>query len=194
VFFLVPTGRGKLSDLLNGEEFEQVFARLYELSKTAIFDIKTTEAPHYRRFVLQQRAVERTSGDRLALSDKVPDAIGRAPRGLNDGKGFVFISHTGEVFPSGFLPVSAGNVREQSLASLYRESQLFRDLRDTTKLEGKCGACEFKNICGGSRSRAHALTGNQLSEEPCCAYVPKGYVPPVAGIKSATTLHVLQGA
>ena len=195
VFFLVPTGRGKLSDLLNAEEFEQVFARLYTLSKTASFDIKTTEAQHYRRFLLQQRVMERKSGTETTSSQqKSADAIGRAPRGLNDGKGFVFVSHTGEVFPSGFMPLSAGNIRQQELASIYRDSPLFRSLRDTAKLEGKCGACEFKEICGGSRSRAYALTGNPNGEEPCCSYVPKGYIQPPLRIKTASTLHVLQGA
>lgn len=194
VFFLVPTGRGKLSDLLNAEEFEQIFARLYTLSKTASFDIKTTEAQHYRRFLLQQRVAERKSGTEPASSQqKAADAIGRAPRGLNDGKGFVFVSHTGEVFPSGFMPLSAGNVRQQELAAIYRDSPLFRSLRDTTKLEGKCGACEFKDICGGSRSRAYALTGNPNSEEPCCSYVPKGYIQSPYNLKTAFTLHVLQG-
>lgn len=195
VFFLVPTGRGKLADLLSAEEFEEVFARLYKLSKIASFDIKTTEAQHYRRFVLQHRVEERKAGQTEIVKQGVPlDTIGRAPRGLNDGKGFVFISHTGEVFPSGFLPKSAGNIRQQGLASIYRESPLFQSLRDTSNLEGKCGACEFKEICGGSRSRAYALTGNPFGEEPCCAYIPKGYVKPVEKPKQATTLHVLQGA
>lgn len=178
VFFLVPTGRGKLNDLLNADEFEQVFAKLYNLSRTARFDIKTTEAQHYRRFVLQHQVGERKAGVITpAKPERTTDAIGRAPKGLNDGKGFLFISHTGEVFPSGFLPLSAGNIRRQPLASIYRESALFCNLRDTSKLEGKCGACEFKEICGGSRSRAYALTGNPHAEEPCCVYVPKGYVP-----------------
>jgi radical SAM protein len=195
VFFLVPTGRGKLNDLLSADEFEAVFAKIYSLSKTATFDIKTTEAQHYRRFVLQQRVVERRVGSGSSTSqEKVEDALGRAPRGLNDGKGFVFISHTGEVFPSGFMPLSAGNVRLQDLAIIYRESPLFKDLRDTSKLEGKCGSCEFKQICGGSRARAHALTGNPHAEEPCCSYTPKGYVQPAAQTRTATTLHVLQGA
>ncbi len=195
VFFLVPTGRGKLSDLLSAEEFESVFAKVYSLSRTASFDIKTTEAQHYRRFVLQQRAGERKAGlDTDSMHERSVDAIGRAPRGLNDGKGFVFISHKGEVFPSGFLPLSAGNIREQELATIYRDSPLFRDLRDTSKLEGKCGSCEFKEICGGSRARAHALTGNPHAEEPCCSYVPKGYVKRPAQMKTASTLHVLQGA
>ncbi|MDR3726492.1 MAG: TIGR04053 family radical SAM/SPASM domain-containing protein [Terracidiphilus sp.] len=195
VFFLVPTGRGKLDDLLSADEFEQVFAKVYRLSKTANFDIKTTEAQHYRRYVLQQKVAERKTGTAVpAMQEKAADALGRAPRGLNDGKGFVFISHTGEVFPSGFLPMSAGNIRQQELASIYRESPLFQSLRNTSNLEGKCGACEFKEICGGSRARSHALTGNVHAEEPCCAYIPKGYLPPLPSFKKATTLHVLTGA
>ena len=195
VFFLVPTGRGKLNDLLSAEEFESVFARVYSLSRTASFDIKTTEAQHYRRFVLQQRVSERKLGLGVdSVHERSVDAIGRAPRGLNDGKGFVFISHKGEVFPSGFLPLSAGNIRKEELASIYRDSPLFRDLRDTSRLEGKCGSCEFKEICGGSRARAYALNGNPHAEEPCCSYVPKGYVQPASQMKTATTLHVLQGA
>lgn len=195
VFFLVPTGRGKLDDLLSADEFEQVFARVYRLSKTASFDIKTTEAQHYRRYVLQQRVTERKA---VVVADsgpeKIADSIGRAPRGLNDGKGFLFISHTGEVFPSGFLPLTAGNIRRQPLASIYCDSPLFRSLRDTAQLEGKCGHCEFKEICGGSRARAYALTGDPMAEEPCCSYVPKGYVTPPPAVRTATTLHVLQGA
>jgi len=201
VFFLVPTGRGKLDQLLDADEFEEVFARLYRLSKTASFDIKTTEAQHYRRYVLQQRTAERKAGGQNAPANGnreiTPDAIGRAPRGLNDGKGFLFVSHTGDVYPSGFLPFSAGSVRQDDLATIYRNSPLFRDLRDTGMLEGKCGACEFKQICGGSRARAYALTGDPFAEEPCCAYVPKGYVPAAALPNSAVTrparLHVLQG-
>jgi AdoMet-dependent heme synthase len=195
VFFLVPTGRGKLSDLLNAEECEQVFARLHRLSKTASFDIKTTEAQHYRRYLLQQRVVERKAGIQdVGAQTKAADAIGRMPRGLNDGKGFVFISHTGEVFPSGFMPLYAGNIRQQALADIYRESPLFLGLRDTSKLEGKCGACEFREICGGSRSRAYALTGNPYAEESCCSYVPRDYVLTPPNLRSASTLHVLQGA
>ncbi len=194
VFFLVPTGRGKLNDLLNADEFEEVFAKIYQLSKTAGFDIKTTEAQHYRRYFLQQRAAERRMGTAIETPEKLPDTIGRAPRGLNDGKGFVFISHIGEVFPSGFLPAPAGNIRNQLLAEVYRESPLFQSLRNPAMLEGKCGACEFKHICGGSRARAYALTGNPFGEEPCCSYTPKGYVPPPPALKKASTLYVLQGA
>jgi radical SAM protein len=194
VFFLVPTGRGKLNDLLSADEFEEVFAKIHQLSKKAGFDIKTTEAQHYRRYALQQKVADRKAGIVNDAPARVEDAIGRAPRGLNDGKGFAFISHTGEVFPSGFLPHSAGSIRKQPLAEIYRNSPVFRDLRDTSKLEGKCGACEFKEICGGSRARAYALTGNAHAEEPCCSYIPRGYTMPPPVVKTATTLHVLQGA
>lgn len=192
VFFLVPTGRGKLNDLLSAEEFERVFAGLHKLSLIAPFDIKTTEAQHYRRYLLQHRGA---AGAAAAQPEaKVQDAIGRAPRGLNDGKGFAFISHTGEVFPSGFLPVSAGNIRRQTLAEIYCESPLFVNLRNPDRLEGKCGGCEFRHVCGGSRARAYALTGNAFGEEPCCSYIPRGYVQSVQELKHAALLHVLQGA
>ncbi len=195
VFFLVPTGRGKLADLLDAGEFEAIFAKLSQLSKTASFDIKTTEAQHYRRYLLQQRTAQRQAGRGAApAAEKIADSIGRAPRGLNDGKGFVFISHTGEVYPSGFLPLRAGNVRRQSLASIYRDSPLFQSLRDTSRLQGKCGACEFKEICGGSRSRAFALTGSPLGEEPCCSYIPRGYVPTQQIQARPQGLRVLQEA
>jgi radical SAM protein len=178
VFFLVPTGRGQSSDLISAEEFEQVFEKLYEVSRRVKFDIKSTEAQHYRRFLLQKRTEARRSGQADDALSKVfgatsADGIGRAPRGINDGKGFVFISHLGEVFPSGFLPVSAGNIRKQSLAELYRHSPLFLALRDSAKLQGKCGICEYREVCGGSRARAHALTGNMFAEEPNCVYQPQ---------------------
>ena len=194
VFFLVPTGRGKINELLTADEFEEIFARLYRLSKRARFHIKTTEAQHYRRYILQQQARERKSksgaGD---PSSKVHDSIGRAPRGLNDGKGFAFISHTGEVYPSGFLPLSAGSVRNQGLSEIYRESPIFCQLREPDELGGKCGACEFRQVCGGSRARAFALTGDPLAEESCCAYVPKGYMPtvPTPDRRAASAMRVL---
>jgi radical SAM protein with 4Fe4S-binding SPASM domain len=177
VFFLVPTGRGQTADLVSAEEFESVFARIYEVSRRVPFDIKTTEAQHYRRYVAQRRAEGRRgnrspSSGRASTKEPV-DGIGRAPRGLNDGKGFVFVSHKGDVFPSGFLPLAAGNVRKQSLQEIYRDSPLFIGLRDTANLKGKCGVCEFREICGGSRARAFAMAGDCFAEEPCCVYVPK---------------------
>ena len=169
-------GRGQLEDLVTAEEFEQVFAKLAEVSQTARFDIKTTEAQHYRRYLAQRRAKQRrnNSAPTLMPFGKPSDAgIGRAPRGLNDGKGFVFISHKGEVFPSGFLPLAAGNIRQQPLADIYRNTPLFNKLRDASNLKGKCGVCEFREICGGSRSRAYALTGDPFEADPSCVYQPQ---------------------
>ncbi len=254
VFFLVPVGRGQLDDLLTGEDFEQVFAKIYELSHRVNFQIKTTEAMHYRRYLIQHNLEERklghghpasaasrisnhasagnevsghdfsradfhpvrpassagndpsvehevsghdfsraedaanTSEGALAPEGKAPDyepgapttdgrtrAMGWATRRVNDGKGFVFISHVGNVYPSGFLPIHAGNIRETPLGEIYRNAPIFKALRDTGRLEGKCGACEFKEICGGSRARAYALTGDPLAQEPCCIYQPKNW-------------------
>ncbi|HSB74595.1 MAG TPA: TIGR04053 family radical SAM/SPASM domain-containing protein [Terriglobales bacterium] len=177
VFFLVPTGRGQSIDLISAEEFEQVFEKLYQTSQRVKFDIKSTEAQHYRRFLLQKRTAARRGGEPEAALAKVfgatsADGIGRAPRGINDGKGFVFVSHMGEVFPSGFLPVSAGNIRKHSLAELYRRSPLFVALRDSANLKGKCGVCEFREVCGGSRARAYAVSGDMFGEEPNCVYQP----------------------
>ena len=179
VFFLVPTGRGADVDLISADEFEQVFAKLYETSRRVKFDIKSTEAQHYRRYLLQRRTELRRAGATKpadlpsVLGTASADGIGRAPKGINDGKGFAFVSHTGEVFPSGFLPISAGNVRSGSLTKLYRESPLFQSLRDESNLLGKCGRCEYKQICGGSRARAYALTDDIFAEEPCCSYQPR---------------------
>jgi AdoMet-dependent heme synthase len=168
VFFLVATGRASVSQDLTAEEYEEVFDFLYRTSKTGSIDIKTTEAQHYRRYVAQQRKAEGESGSRASA----PEVIQRQA-GINDGKGFVFVSHTGEIYPSGFLPIAAGNVRRDSLRTVYRDSPLFRTLRDSDNLGGKCFDCEYRNLCGGSRSRAYALTGDFLAEEPRCVYRPK---------------------
>jgi AdoMet-dependent heme synthase len=181
VFFLIPMGRAKPEDVASAEQFEAVFNRLYELSKTAPFDIKATAAPQYSRVVLQKKVAERRAGGELdndVLTDGVAfsltDGIGRA-RGVNDGDGFMFVSHTGEMFTSGFLPISAGNIREQDLVDTYRNAPLFRQLRDRSNLKGKCNVCEYRPVCGGSRARAYAVTGDHLEAEPFCAHVPVRY-------------------
>jgi radical SAM protein with 4Fe4S-binding SPASM domain len=171
-FFLVPTGRAQMDDLLTAEEVEETFGKLYQLSKELPFKVKTTEAQHYRRFVIQQRIKSKGRGAVEINNEGWEKGIpGLLP--INDGKGFVFVSHTGEVCPSGFLPVSAGNIRMQSLAEIYRESPILKALRDPSRLEGKCGECEFKAICGGSRARAYAVTGNMFAPDPCCSYIPR---------------------
>jgi AdoMet-dependent heme synthase len=187
VFFLIPMGRARPEDVASAAEFEEVFGRLYELSETAPFDIKATAAPHYNRVVLQRKSAARRAGERTESSDvltdgsihSLKDGIGRA-RGVNDGDGFLFVSHTGEIFPSGFLPVSAGNVRRDDLVEVYRGSPLFQSLRDRSRIKGKCAVCEYLPVCGGSRARAFAVTGDYLEAEPFCAHVPARYARLVA--------------
>jgi len=183
VFFLVPVGRGVKHHMVNPKAHEEIFHLLYDLSREMPFDIKTTAAQHYRRVVMQRAAWDRLhpggngngNGRRPASPFGAPgfsSGIGRAAKGVNDGRGFVFISHTGEIMPSGFLPVSAGNVRGQSLVEVYRESEMFRSLRRSEEFGGKCGYCDFNEVCGGSRARAYAAAGNYLGSEPYCTYRP----------------------
>jgi radical SAM protein len=182
VFFIVPVGRARAEDLATAEEFEEVFNRLYELSTTAPFDIKSTAAPQYRRVVLQRQVAERRQGANgqpltpltAGVGFSLADGVGRA-KGVNDGDGFLFVSHRGDIYPSGFLPLSAGNVRTDDLVEVYRSHELFRALRDRGRLQGKCGACEFRFVCGGSRARAYAMTGDPLASDPLCAYQPPAW-------------------
>jgi len=165
LFFMVPTGQAETADLPSSEEFESAFAMIYEMAQAAPFKIKTSEAPHYRRYVLQQRS-------QLKAEEKLADAVPEILP-ISEGKGLMFISHTGQVQPGGFLPVPAGNVRDDSVQEIYRNSELFRHLRDSKNLHGKCGDCEFREICGGSRARAYALNGDIFAEDPSCAYIPR---------------------
>lgn len=167
VFFLIQTGRGADLEQITAEECEEVLGFLYDLSRTAPFGIKTTEAPHYRRVTAQR--------------DEAPGAVAapdlgrrqlRAPRAVNDGNGFVFVDHLGEICPSGFLPMPRGNVRDGALVDTYRNDDTFKLLRQPDALLGRCGRCEYRSVCGGSRSRAYAATGNALAEDPLCSYQP----------------------
>lgn len=163
IFFLVPTGRGKSLDGCTGEQFEGLFAKIHALSQKAPFHIKVTEGQHYRRFYIRKEG-----------TTAVLPHTGRKPvssRPVNAGNGFCFVDHTGVVQPSGFLPIDCGNVKTASLEWIYREHPVFRDLRDLSRLKGKCGICEWRDFCsGGSRARAFSLTGDYLAEEPLCAY------------------------
>jgi radical SAM protein len=167
LFFLIVTGRALENDDLEAAEYEKVFEFMYELSKTSPFGIKTTEAMHYRRYVAQ-----RIKAEHGVTENENAKGVAWRTAGVSDGKGFVFVSHQGEIYPSGFLPVSGGNVLRDSLTDIYRNSSLFRTLRDTTQREGKCGICEYQKVCGGSRSRAYAFTGDYLAEDPRCTYQP----------------------
>jgi AdoMet-dependent heme synthase len=164
VFFLVATGRALAADDLSAEEYEQVFEKLYNISRHAPFDVQTTEAMHYRRYLA------RRLHERAEPADQARTVWRTA--GVSDGRGVVFISHSGEIFPSGFLRISAGNVRFDSLVNVYRNSPLFLELRDADARHGKCGVCEYRKLCGGSRARAYALAGDYLAEDPRCAYQP----------------------
>lgn len=150
LFFLVPTGRAETLEVLDAGAHERVLCWLAETELG--FTVRTIAAPTYRR-VLAQR--------------------GR-PVGppVNDGNGFAFVSHIGDVCPSGFLQVPVGNVRDAPLSHWYRDAPLFLDLRDPDRLGGKCGRCGFRALCGGSRARAWALTGDPLAADPTCGYEP----------------------
>lgn len=166
VFFYVPGSQEETVQMLDAQQHEQVFSKLYNASKRVNFQIKTTEGQHYQRYLLQQRV--RESRGRLTEATAVP----YAPRGVNDGRGFVFVNYRGEVYPSRFLPVSAGNLTSQSLSEVYCDSALFTSLRDASRLKGKCGRCAVRTVCGGSRARAYAVTGDMFAADPCCAYEP----------------------
>ncbi len=197
VFFVVPTGRAKIEYMPSSQEFEDILNWLYDVSKKTGLNIKSSAATHLRRIELQRDAgmemkvselyydlLHQIDGLEAELKSESAGSIvagghGRSladgikrMMGITDGRGMFFISHVGEVYPSGFLPLVAGNVREMSLKEIYNESKIFKDLKDPEKLKGKCGRCEYRRICGGSRARAFALTGDYLTQEPRCIYTP----------------------
>jgi radical SAM protein len=170
VFFLVPVGRGVEEERIAPEEYEIAFERLWRHAQNQPYGVKTTEAPHYRRYVLQQ------GGDPLA-GPKRGDGGGhrrlhRAPLGVGDGKGVMFVSHIGEIYPAGFLPLKCGQVPQDSVVDVYQNHPTFRALRNPDAFKGRCGICEYRYVCGGSRARAYAVTGDPLETEPDCVYVP----------------------
>lgn len=191
VFLLVPTGRGQALRSLDAAQTEDVLNVLYDLGQTIA--VKTTEAHHFRRVCLQREALARRGDDHVRvlglgslyrrLRDDLdsrgltghPGRVRRAPLQVSAGNGFAFVSHRGDVHPSGFLPIPAGNVRQRSFVDIYRDSELFTALRDPARLGGRCGACEFRAVCGGSRARAYAVTGDIWAEEPACAYQPGSF-------------------
>jgi radical SAM protein len=170
LFFLIQTGRGSGLEEISADDCERVLNYLYDLSLTSPFGIKTTEAPHYQRVVRQRDEERRRAGLDTHAVERRRQL--RAPRSVNDGNGFVFVDHVGNICPSGFLPMSRGNVRTTNVASVYREDELFRRLRNPDLLHGKCGACEFRHVCGGSRSRSFAALATPMASDPLCAYQP----------------------
>jgi len=175
LFLLVPTGCGKdLSDedMISAREYEDTLCWLCDASQSGRIELKATCAPHYARIV-RQRAREQGTGNREQSTDTQHPAPNTHSKGCLAGTGVCFVSYRGEVFPCGYLPVSAGNVLQTPLSRIWAESELFRQLRDPSLLTGKCGGCEFKRVCGGCRARAYAVSGDYLSEEPHCAYMPR---------------------
>ncbi len=187
-FILVPTGRGAGLDALTPDEIEDVLHFLYDCG--SMIATKTTEGHHFRRVALQRAVLDRHGEHselgplhrqltrravELGFFEGEGRPVRRPPMDVSSGRGFVFVSHTGEVHPSGFLPVSAGNVKHHPLTDIYRGSALFATLRDPALLRGKCGRCEFNTVCGGSRSRAYGLTGDVLAADPWCAYEPGSF-------------------
>jgi len=165
VFFLVPVGRAWQVQRLSADQYEEVFETLYRQAQRQPYAIKTTEAPQYRRYVLEQ-GVEGESKRRAWRR-------WRAFPATNDGKGILFVGHTGLIYPSGFMPLVCGLFSLDHLVHVYQCSPVLRALRDADRLEGKCRQCEYRQICGGSRARAYAVTGNPFAQEPDCNYVPR---------------------
>jgi heme b synthase len=165
VFMLVPTGRGKVQMEISPDEYEETLRFVHAASQTAPIQVKMTCAPHYKRIQVQER--------RHAAAPRPPSPAPHGfSRGCMAGFGFCFVSHIGEVGGCGYLPLLAGNVRQAPLTEIYRESALFKSIRDADLLQGRCGICEYRALCGGCRARALAATGNYLDEEPFCTYRP----------------------
>ena len=169
LFFLVAVGRGQTLGEVTPERCEAMHHWLYDRSKEAPFVMATTEAPHFRRV-----AFTRMKAEGIPWTSIRQTPVGRG-FGIRDGNGIMFISHTGDVNPSGFLPLTAGNVRAADVVEIYRASEVFVNVRQTTHLKGRCGRCPFKEFCGGSRARAYAKTGDPLETDPLCAYEPGTY-------------------
>ena len=167
VFYVVPTGRADARLLPSPEAVEVSLHEVADIAENAPFAVKTTAAPHYRRVLLERK------GER---GQAPPHGVfGKHGERVNDGRGFLFVSHRGEIFPSGFLPIACGNVRTSDPIEIYRHHPAFRELRDADALTGKCHACVYRKLCGGSRARAYAMTRSYTASDPLCAYVPPQY-------------------
>jgi AdoMet-dependent heme synthase len=193
LFLLIAVGRAARPEIrklnLQPRRLESLFHWLYELRRAVPYDITPREGYHFRRVLLQRRAqdlgipvedlLRQIQQKPITPSDLAPSEnaskIVRAPLGVNDGKGVVFVSHRGNVQPSGFLNLVGGNLRSDSLVNIYRKSSVFVGIRDYSQIKGKCGACEFKFICGGSRARAYAITGDPMRSDPFCVYRPAAW-------------------
>ncbi len=166
LFFLIGVGRGNGLREISPAESERLNHWLYDLARDAPFAIKTTEATHYRRVAIRRMQAEGLDDAAIAATP-----VGRG-FGVRDGNGIIFVAHDGAISPSGFLPLAVGNVRTDHLATVYRTHPVFSSLRDVSTFKGRCGRCSYVSICGGSRARAYAWTGDYLETDPLCPYVP----------------------
>ena len=181
IFLLVPVGCGvQIADeqMISRQEYERVLQWFYERDREGLLELKATCAPHYFRIVRQRLAAERREPPPSHVRQRAagaghPEGLHTMTKGCLAGTSVCFISHKGEVFPCGYLPLRAGSIREQPLQEIWEHSELFQTLRDADRLGGKCGLCEFKRICAGCRARAYGMTGNYLGEEPFCVYEPR---------------------
>ena len=173
IFLLVPTGRGKyiIDQAITAEEYENTLNWFYDQQGKTPLQLKATCAPHYYR-ILRQRA--KAEGKSVTFETHGLDAVSR---GCLGGTGFCFISHRGIVQPCGFLHLNCGDLKRSSFSQVWKTSEVFLSLRNYDKLKGKCGACEFKRVCGGCRARAYEATGDYLAEEPLCSYTPMSFQP-----------------
>jgi radical SAM protein with 4Fe4S-binding SPASM domain len=169
LFFLISVGRGKVLQPLSPEKGEALMEWIYETSQVSPFTVATTEAPSYRRVALDKMRASGLTGDKIKGSSAYRSF------GIRDGHGIMFVSNTGDICPAGFLPLVVGNVRADRVADIYRNASTFQSLHDPGQLEGRCGACEYHALCGGSRARAYEATGNALAEDPFCTYVPHSH-------------------
>jgi len=179
VFFLIKTGRGIDREDLNADEYEDVNNFLEFASRYGII-IRTVESPMFRRIMVERQSSEYNGGQTYkSLVEKTKEILGN-PSGkvmghtsnTRDGKGIIFVSHNGDVNPSGFLPLKLGNVKEKSIVEIYQDNEILRKLRDPSNFKGRCGVCEYGDICGGSRSRAYSYYGDIFQEDPRCSYIP----------------------
>ena len=179
VFFLVQVGRGVATEAVSPAEHEDICHFLFDASQHG-FIVRTVEAPFFRRVVKCRLAgepapttdlYERLS---LRLDRLMGPSIGRArahTAATRDGKGIVFVAYDGEVYPAGFLPEPLGNVKTTPIAEIYQDNPLLRRIR-AADFTGRCGRCEYADLCGGSRARAYAASGDPLGEDPACPYEP----------------------
>ena len=187
IFLLVPVGCGvEIADeqMISPRQYEEVLNWFYDRDQEGLLELKATCAPHYFRIVRQRMAAEKRQAPPSQKRQRASDLYAMT-KGCLAGTGVCFISHKGEVFPCGYLPLPAGSVREQPLQQIWEGAKIFSELRDPDLLQGKCGPCQFKRVCGGCRARAYGMTGNYLDEEPFCVYEPPP-LPQAAQLKESS--------